>query len=166
VTRIGTIRHPAEVCSASSLKVGREVCRSMGIDLVEILVDSPAEVGAAAERLADQGVELFYITGDNTVLLGFESLVEVARRRHVPLLINDNDLCPRGAAASMGFNFYRSGLAGGRLAARVLAGEDPAAIPIENVVVQERWVNPVEARRQGLELPAAVKARAHRTVGE
>ncbi len=166
LTRIGTIRHPAEVCSASSLKVGRQVCQAMGIELAEILVDSPAEVGPAAELLADQGVGLFYITGDNTVLVNFEALVEVARRRQIPLLINDNDLCPRGAAVSMGFNFYRSGLAGGRMAARVLAGEDPASIPIEEVVVQELWVNPAEARRQGLEIPGAVVAQAHRVVGE
>lgn len=163
---IGTIRHPAEVCAASSLRVGRQVCREMGIELSEILVDGPAEVGPAAEMLADQGIGLFYITGDNTVLLNFEALVEVARRRRIPLLINDNDLCPRGAAVSMGFNFHRSGLAGGRMAARVLGGEDPAAIPIEEVVVQELWVNPAEARRQGLVLPAAVRDRANRVVGE
>jgi len=163
---IGTIRHPSEVCAASSLRVGRQVCGEMGIELSEVLVDSPAEVGPAAELLADQGVGLFYITGDNTVLLNFEALVEVARRRRIPLLINDNDLCPRGAAVSMGFNFHRSGLAGGRMAARVLSGEDPATIPIEDVVVQELWVNPAEARRQGLELPEAVVSRAHRVVAE
>jgi ABC-type uncharacterized transport system substrate-binding protein len=166
LARIGTIRHPAEVCAASSLKVGRQVCQAMDVELVEILVDSPAEVGEAAEMLAAQGVDLFYITGDNTVLLNFAALVDVARRRQIPLLIHDNDLCPRGAAVSMGFNFYRSGLAGGRMAARVLAGEDPASIPIEDVVVQELWVNPAEARLQGLEIPAAVKARAHRVVGD
>jgi putative ABC transport system substrate-binding protein len=166
VTRIGTIRHPAEVCSASSLRMGRQVCEAMGIELVEILVDSPAEVGPAAELLAEQGIDLFYITGDNTVLLNFKALVDVARKRQVPLMINDNDLCPRGASVSMGFNFYRSGQAGGRMAARVLAGEDPASIPIEAVVVQELWVNPSEARRQGLELPKAVVARASKVVGE
>lgn len=166
VARIGTIRHPAEVCAASSLRMGRQVCAAMGIELAEILVDSPAEVGPAAELLAEQGIDLLYITGDNTVLLNFEALVEVARNRQIPLIINDNDLCPRGAAASMGFNFYRSGLAGGRMAARVLGGADPATIPIEAVVVQELWVNPSEARRQGLELPEAVVARAHRVVGQ
>jgi len=164
LSRVGTIRHPSEVCSASSLNVAREVSAAMGIELVEATVDRPAEVGAAAERLAAEGIDLFYITGDNTVLLNFEAVVATARRRRVPLVINDNDLCPRGAAASMGFNFYRSGLAGGRLAARVLGGEDPSGIPIETVVVQELWVNPVEARRQGLEIPPGLLARADRVV--
>ena len=114
----------------------------------------------AAQVLTARDIQAFWITGDNTVLQAFEGVVKVADDHRLPLIINDPEFTDRGALACAGLGFYQSGHAAAALAARVLLGEDPRHIPIEEVAVKKLVLNDKVARKLGLTFSAALRKEA------
>jgi putative ABC transport system substrate-binding protein len=60
--------------------------------------------------------------------------------------------------AAVGIGWPASGLAAGKMAARVLRGESPAGIPIENIANARVVLNKKQAAKIGLAIPASLKA--------
>jgi putative ABC transport system substrate-binding protein len=61
-------------------------------------------------------------------------------------------------------DFFDSGHGSGKLAARVLRGENPGAIPFQATSGTKLLLNGPAAERCGLKLPAALRDRAHKVV--
>ena len=136
----------------------RDEFRRHGITLEEVAITSTSEVFQAAQVLTARNIQAFWITGDNTVLQAFEGVVKVADDHRLPLVINDPEFTDRGALACAGLGFYQSGRAAAALAARVLLGEDPRHIPIEEVAVKKLVLNDKVARKLGVTFsPALIK---------
>jgi len=78
------------------------------------------------------------------------------------LLVDDPDVAKRGAVACVGLGYYRPGHVAAKSVARVLLGESPAAIPIENVTEKTVWLDMPQAARLGLKFPDKIIAEAAR----
>jgi ABC-type uncharacterized transport system substrate-binding protein len=156
VRTVGTVYNNSEANSRKVIAVAREEFRRHGITLEEVAITNTSEVFQAAQVLTARKIQAFWITGDNTVLQAFEGVVKVADDSRLPLIINDPEFTDRGALACAGLGFYQSGYAAAKLAARVLLGEDPKNIPIEEVVVKKLVLNHKVARRLGITFSAAL----------
>jgi len=62
--------------------------------------------------------------------------------------------------ACVGLGYYRAGYAVAKPLARVLLGESPAGIPIENVSEKAIWLDLPQAEKLGLKFPDSVIAAA------
>jgi len=162
VRRVGTVYNNAEANSRKVIAVGRDEFRRQGIALEEVAITNTSEVFQAAQVLTARNIQAFWITGDNTVLQAFEGVVKVANDHRLPLIINDPEFTERGALACAGLGFYQSGHAAAALAARVLLGEDPRHIPIEEVAVKKLVLNDKVARKLGLTFSPALMKQASR----
>ncbi len=151
---IGTIYNSSEANSRKVVGVARDVFAARGLDLEEVTVTNPSETFEAAQALVARGVQAFWITGDNTVTQAIDAVVKVANDAGLAIINNDPELVARGTLACVGIGFYRSGYEAARLAARVLAGESPAGIPMEDIAEQTVVLNRVAAERLGLRFPA------------
>jgi ABC-type uncharacterized transport system substrate-binding protein len=160
VRRVGTVYNNSETNSRKVIAVAREEFRRHGITLEEVAITSTSEVFQAAQVLTGRHIDAFWITGDNTVLQAFEGVVKVADDHRLPLIINDPEFTGRGALACAGLGFYQSGHAAAALAARVMLGEDPRRIPIEEVAVKKLVLNDKVARKLGLTFSAALRKEA------
>ena len=156
VKTVGTLYNSSEANSRKVVGVARELFPQRGLRLEEVTVTASNEVYQAAEALASRGIEALWISGDNTALLAFEAIVKVALDHKPPLFNEDPDFTDRGALASVGLGAYDSGYAGGRLAARVLLGEDPRRLPFEQVTRKTTVLNHDVARRLGISFPEKV----------
>lgn len=168
VRTVGTVWCPAEECAQACLKQARAVAGRLGIKLVEVTVDNTAGVKEATRALCNRGVEIIWIGGDNTVEIVIDQVAAEGLAAHVPTVANNPDFAARGALIGFGANYRKVGEETGRLAARVLGGLSPAAVPIENVVPQRLDLNrtalaQVSARWR---FPAALVARADRVIGD
>jgi ABC-type uncharacterized transport system substrate-binding protein len=150
---IGTIYNASEANSVKVVTVARGLFGAAGLKLDEVTVPSSGEVMQAAQALVSRRVDAIYIQGDNTVVQGFEGLVKVARSAAVPLLVDDPDVAKRGAVAGVGLGYYRPGYVAAKSVARVLLGESPAGIPIENVTEKTVWLDRPQAAKLGLKVP-------------
>jgi putative ABC transport system substrate-binding protein len=156
VKSVGTLYNSSEANSRKVVGVGRELFPKQGIRLEEVTVTSSNEVQQAAEALATRRIQALWISGDNTALGAFEAVVSVALSHKLPLFVEDPEFVPRGALAGVGLGSYDSGYSGGKLAARVLLGENPRDLPFEHVTKKSTVVNQDIARRLGITFPEKV----------
>jgi putative ABC transport system substrate-binding protein len=155
---IGTIYNASEANSVKVIEVARGLFAAAGLKLDEVTVASSAEVLQAAQALASRRVDAFYIQGDNTVIQGFDAVVKATRDAKLPLFVDDPDAAKRGALACVGLGYYRPGYAIAKPLARVLRGESPAAIPMENVSERAVWLDLQLAKKLGLKFPDSITA--------
>src|SRR5262245_38412166 len=139
--RVGVVWNPSEANSEAATKMARSICKELGIELIEVTVDSPAGVAEAASAVMGRGVEAIWAGGDVTVAVAFESLVDAARDKHIPVFTNMSSEARKGALFSLGADYYEVGKLGGHLAARMLRGTSPSSIPVDNVVPERLVVN-------------------------
>jgi putative ABC transport system substrate-binding protein len=158
VRRIGTVYNSGEANSVKVIGLLREATRRRGIELVELTAGNTNEVLQAAQGIVSRQVDVFYLTSDNTAFLAYDGIRKVCQEARLPLVAEDPDAAARGALMGAGPGFYHSGKAAAPLLARVLGGESPAGIPMENVAVNEIRIGREAITRLGLRLDPALVA--------
>lgn len=131
---VGVVWNPAESNSEASTLMARDVCKKMEIELIEVTVDSSSAVLDAVKALLGRKVEAIWAGGDSTVAAALDTMIGTARDAGIPVFTNMPSDVKQGALFSLGADYYEVGRAGGLLAARVLKGEKPANIPVDNFV--------------------------------
>lgn len=149
---IGYVWNPAEACSEACTEKARAACKKFGFKLVEANVSSTNEVIDAVKSLVASKVNLFYTAGDNTVSLVVESVAEILRPSKIPYMTNAFSDVERGAFITLGADYYEVGQEVGRMAIRVINGEKPQDIPINNYVPQKMYLNLALAKEYGVKL--------------
>ncbi len=159
VKRWGTIYNPGDVNVTFHIKEMKEAIESMGVKLVEAHIANSSEVMQAAQSLVGR-VDAIHITSDNTVVSAFEALVKVCNENDIPLFAGDRDSVPRGAVAAYGLDYFMVGYTAGKMAARILKGEDPGSVPAGLAAGYSLWVNLKAAQAQGAKLSTALLEKA------
>ncbi len=90
--------------------------------------------------------------------------MSAADRARLPVFGFVGVLAKRGAVLALASDYFDAGRQAGMLAARVLRGADPAAIPFEHVKTTRLVINPARARQVGLGLPKDLLDRADEVV--
>jgi ABC-type uncharacterized transport system substrate-binding protein len=151
--RIGTLYNSSEANSVKVVQVARDYMKTKGLELVENTVVGTSEVFQAASALCMRNIDVMWITGDNTALQALQGIVKVCRDNKVPLILNDVDYVKDGALAAVGIGWYQTGVYSASFIARVLNGENPANIPIENYVEEEITLNHEVAKELSVKFP-------------
>ncbi|GGI88185.1 ABC transporter substrate-binding protein [Halopseudomonas pertucinogena] len=149
--RVGMVYNPGEANSVVVVERLRELLPTMGMTLVEAAAPRTVDVGSAARSLVGK-VDVIYTNTDNNVVSAYESLVKVGTDTKTPLIASDTDSVKRGAIAALGIDYYQHGVQAGKLAVRVLQGEDPGTIAPEKTGELSLYVNRSAAKAQGVTL--------------
>lgn len=137
---VGTVFNPAEVNAALSAEKLRTVCKRRGFTLHEATVSTVSELAPATQSLVQRGAQIIVTSADNLVATGFPSIVRTAKPAGIPIFTTEPDQIALGATGASGDDFEEWGAQSGRLAAKVLAGLSPAALPFEVTAVQQTIV--------------------------
>jgi putative ABC transport system substrate-binding protein len=173
---IGLPWNPAEANSQSYTHAAREAARRLGIELLEGNVENSTAVGEVTDSLVARGAEAILVTGDNTVAVGADTLLASARKARIPVMAAMPWVVGRGALFAIGPDFYQIGRQVGDLAARVLAGEDTATLPILYQIpkiflidrrvpaqLRDTWVFPPDVLAQAKDVSANSPPAGHAT---
>jgi putative ABC transport system substrate-binding protein len=161
--RIGVVYNPGETNSMVLVERLKELAGPAGLEIVESAATKSGDVQQATLALVGK-VDAIYIPTDNTVVSALEAAVSVAEENQIPLYAGDTDSVPRGAIATVGFNYKNVGLETGRIVARVLKGEKPGDIDVAFATGTDLVVNPAAAAKYGVTIPEAVIARATQVI--
>jgi putative ABC transport system substrate-binding protein len=154
--RLGVIYNAGEVNSVVQVDELKKVAASLNItEIVEATAATTADVYAAAQSLVGD-VDAIWEPSDNTVADAIESVVQVCEDNDIPLFASDVGMARKGAISGLGLDYYVNGQEAGKLAARVLGGEDPANIPISTTPMTIVYLCPDAAARMGVTIPQAV----------
>jgi putative ABC transport system substrate-binding protein len=163
VKNLGVIFNPGETNSVVLVERLKEVATAAGITVVESPATKSGEVKQAALALVGK-VDAIYIPTDNTVVSALEAAVGVAEENKIPLYAGDTDSIPRGAIATIGFNYHDIGVDTGKVVARVLKGEKPGDIDVGYATGTDLVVNKAAAAKVGVTIPDAVLKRAKKVI--
>lgn len=158
--RLGVVYNAGEVNSVVQIDELKKVAASLGIEeIVEATAATTADVYAAATSLVGR-VDAIWEPSDNTVAAAIDAVVKVCEENKIPLFASDIDMARGGAISGLGLDYYVNGSEAGKLAARVLGGEDPANIPIGMTPMTIIYLSPAAAERMGVTIPPEVLATA------
>ncbi|MFH1742516.1 MAG: ABC transporter substrate binding protein [bacterium] len=158
--RIGIVWNTGEACSEACTFAARKAAPKYNFELVEANVSSTGEVVQALSSILAKGIDVFITSGDNTVLMATESIGETLKRHKIPFFTNGPSDVEKGAFVSIGADYYQVGREVGKLAKRVMEGENPRDIPINACVPESMWVNLALAEVYGIKVPEEFLARA------
>jgi len=163
--RIGMLVVPGEVNSVYSREQLEKAAARRGLELVAVAVNTSADVSDAALALLAQGIDALCQGGSNLTAAAFASIARPAERAHVPVFGFLSSDFGNGAAVVVARDYFDGGREAGLLAARIMRGERPAAIPFQPLRTMKLLVNLEAARAVGLAVPAPVVARASKVIG-
>ncbi len=163
---IGVVWNSSEANSESVLLQIRSHAAQTGQKILEATVTGPSEVLEASRSLALKGAQVFLNSGDNTLNVGFDSFAKVAAENKIPVFSVDSEFIEKGAMAVLGPDYYRTGYDGGLYLARILQGESPAAMPIQQTGATLFLLNLDAARSCGLAIRPEFLKKARKVYGK
>lgn len=132
--KVGTVWCTSEVCSEACVRLARKKCKELGIELVEMGIETTTQILEGATSLTSRGVEALWLGGDNVVESGIDQLISAATKAKIPLFTNNPYNVHGNALFGLGANYKEVGKIAGSLAADILHGKPTSEIGIENVV--------------------------------
>jgi len=157
--KVGVVWNPSEANSVACTERAREICKKLGITLLEASIEATTEVREAALGLVSRGAEAFWVGGDATVLNAYDSVASVAKQARLPIISNLGGHVRRGALMDLGGNYYEVGRKAGEIAGTILSGKATAAeIAVINYVPGDLNLNPGTARAVKWSFPQDVLA--------
>ncbi len=152
--------NPGSSTAAPTVRDAEEASRASGLQIPIVRAASESELDAAFASLAGLQVRALSVGADPFFGSRREQIVELARRHAMPTMYFGRSFTEDGGLISYGTNLtavYR--LVGG-YAARILKGEKPADLPVQQPTTFELVVNLKAAKALGLAVPQALLARA------
>jgi ABC-type uncharacterized transport system substrate-binding protein len=140
--KVGTVWCTSETCSEACVKLARKKCKDLGIELVEMSVESSTQILETAMSLTARGVEALWLGGDNVVETGIDQLIKAATMAKIPLFTNNPYKIYGNTLFGVGAQYVEVGRTAGIMAADILNGQSTGKIGVENVVPDNLKVNP------------------------
>lgn len=141
-----------EVNSEVQVNKAIEYLKSKGIEPVITTVTNSNDVLQAISSLAGK-VDGLYIPVDNTMASAMPTISSVCTENKLPIITGAAVMVEQGAVATSSFDYYDSGKQAGKMAIRILEGENPANMPVEFTEETKIYVNKTFADSIGIEVP-------------
>ena len=87
-------------------------------------------------------------------------VASVTGEAEIPVICGENGMVGGGGLAPLGIDYYKLGEQTGKMAAKILNGEDPATMPIEYSDIQDICINLDTAKTIGVTIPDTVMEKA------
>ena len=152
-TVMGFLVKPTNPTSESQVADVRAAARERGVDLLVANAGSERDIDAAFASFVQQRVNAIVIGADSPFLSRRDQLVGLAARHALPAIYNLREFVDDGGLISYGASITDAFRLVGGYAGRILKGEKPADLPVQQTVKFELAVNLKTAKALGLTVP-------------
>jgi putative tryptophan/tyrosine transport system substrate-binding protein len=141
-------------------RVLEAAARSRGLQLPVLQASTDQHFDSAFARVAQLGASGLVISSDSFFFSQSAQLARLAIRHAVPTIFGFREFVAAGGLMSYGGSLTESFRWVGVYVGRILKGEQPASLPIQQSTKIELFINLKTAETLGLELPATLLTRA------
>jgi putative tryptophan/tyrosine transport system substrate-binding protein len=153
--------NPTSVTAEPQLTNLRKAARTLGLELQILNASLVEHFEAVFDDLSKRGANGLVVASDTFLgIRGALKLAELTRRQALPAIHQSRDFTVAGGLMSYGGNFAESHYQAGVYTARILKGDTPANLPVQQVTKFEMVVNLKTAKAFGLTLPPVLLLRA------
>lgn len=165
IHRIGTLYCPAETNMVFAKTALDASAKKLGYDVVYVAADTATDVPDAAAALMARDIDAVLQIPGNLTASAFGSIADAGRKAHIPIFAFQKAQAVGGAIVVVARDYKDSGRHAARLAARIIRGESPAKIPLEDFAGTNLVVNVEAARGLNLTIPPALVDSAKEVIG-
>ena len=161
---IGFLVNPVNPNAASETSDMEAGARMLGKRVLVLRASSEREIDVAFATLAQQKVEALTTVGDPLFDSRRAQLVALAAQHAVPTLYFSRDCVVLGGLMSYGSSIADAYRQAGIYAGRILKGEKPTDLPVQQAVKVELVLNLKTAKTLGITFPLALLGRADEVI--
>ena len=164
VTRVAILRDPATAAGIGQFAAIQSVAPSFGVELRPIDAREVGEMERAITAFARVSNGGLIVTASSSAAIHIDLIITLAARHKLPAVYTDRHFVTGGGLISYGpdrVDQYRRAAA---YVDRILKGEKPADLPVQAPTKYELAINLKTAKVLGIEIPAAVLARADEVI--
>lgn len=162
---VGMIYSSSEENSVSQIKKAEKRATKAGYTVNKYAISSSNDLSQITQQAAAAN-DFLYIPQDNTIASAFQTLMQEADKANKPVFVSVDNMVEQGGIATVGQDQYQLGVETGKIAAKILAGADPATTPVKVVDTGNMIINEEKANELGITIPDDVKAEATIYKGE
>ena len=162
--RVVTFYRPDNPAAQQSVKIAREAARQLKLELVERPVASVEELRAGLRALRPGEADAFFYVSDAMVASQAQLIIESARAKRLPTMVQERGAVVKGALAAYGESFYAIGRLSAKHVQRVPLGSNPGNLPVEQVDRFHLAINLKTAKALGLMFPQSLLTRADEVI--
>jgi len=138
--------------------------RALGIDLSVVNAGSQDEITSAFAILAERRVGALLVTAETLYISQMNQLVALAAYTRIPTSYAFRFFTVAGGLMSFGPDFLDATRQSGVYAGRMLKGEKPADLPVQQPAKFEMVINLKTAKALGIDVPTGILARADEVI--
>ena len=154
----GVVEDPTVKAYPSIIADLQAAALTLGLQLVIVNASSDSDVERAFASLSQQRVRAVLIGVSNLYLRRMEQLASLAARHALPTMFTYREFVLAGGlmsyGSSLGYAYHQVGTYTGR----ILKGEKPADLPVEQAMRLELTINLKTAKALGLTIPETLLA--------
>ena len=163
-TLIGLLVNPTLTIAEAERSDLLATVESLGQKLLIVKATTDSELDAAFVALAEQHPGALMVMGDAFFLSRRDKLVELTARQRIPTVYNLREYVAAGGLMSYGTNITEAHRIAGLYAGRILKGEKPADLPVQQSTKVEFAINLRTAKALGLDVPLPLLGRADEVI--
>jgi putative ABC transport system substrate-binding protein len=161
---IGFLINPANPTTEAQTADMRSAARALGLELLIMSTGSERDIDAAFASFVQQHVDAIILGGDQFFFNRRDQLVELAARNAVPTMYYLREFAVAGGLISYGASLTDGYRLAGAYAGRILKGEKPADLPVQQSTKFELVINLKTAKALGLTVPLIMQMTAEEVI--
>jgi len=163
-TTIALLVNPGNPNTEFDAKEIESAARSLGLRILRVNAGSEREFDLAFAIMAEQGVGALIVNADAFFYARRDQLIELATRLAVPAIYELREFAMVGGLMSYGANIAEAYRKAGVYVGRILRGEAPGDLPIQQATRFELVINLKTAKALGLTVPSTMLALADQVI--
>ena len=142
----------------------RKAARSLGLELHVLNASTAGEIDAAFVTFAQPRAGAFLISGESFLTSRREQIIALAAHHAIPTIYNQREWTTAGGLMCYGFNYLEHSRQIGIYVGRILNGEKPADLPVQQSTKIELVINLKTAKALGIMVPITLLSRADEVI--
>jgi putative ABC transport system substrate-binding protein len=163
-TRAAVLRDPDITAGIGQWATIQSVSSSIGIEVSPISLINAAEMESAVTAFARSPNGGLIATGSALTVVRRDLVIALAARYRLPAVYYDRYYAAAGGLMSYGSNNVELFRLAAAYVDRILKGEKPADLPVQNATKYELIINLKTAKALGLDVPSSLLARADEVI--
>jgi putative ABC transport system substrate-binding protein len=163
-TRIGRLENETNPGSKTALNYLKAAARTLGMELELVSASSESDFDGVFATLHRLNVGALHISADPFITSRIKQLADLTLRHRLPAVATYRKFAAAGGLASYGANIAEAYRKVGAYAGRVLKGEKPADLPVQQSSKLDLVINLKTAKVLGLTVPPSLLVRADKVI--
>lgn len=164
VRRLYIFYDPNDKFSREALALTKKSAEKLGLEVVERGTKSAQELQTSLRNLQNEAGDALFQIPDNLVESEADFIFQTARRKKLPTMFNEELWAIKGALGAYGPSNYEMGRQAAGLIDKILKGQKPQTLPVEQARKYDLVINFRAATAIGLTIPSDLLKKADKVI--